>query len=660
MPKESSSTSSLERLRRENPDKFVAEEKIFANIRPGDRIFIGSACAEPQHLVQALTGYVRGNPKAIFDTEILQVWTLGVAPYTEKPFQPVMRNNSFFVGNNTRSAVNQGQADYTPVFLSQVPSLFRRRLVPVDVALIQVSLPDEHGYFSLGVSVDIVKAAVEQASLVIAQVNPRMPRVYGDGFVHMSRIDFAVVREEPLLEFAPSVPDEIARKIGRYVARIVEDGDTIQVGYGSIPNAVLSALAGKKHLGVHTELLTDGIVELMRKGVVDNSRKSLDRDKAVTSFCMGRLPTYEFIDGNPAIEFKGIDYTNDPLVIARHDNMTAINTALEIDLTGQATAESIGMVFYSGIGGQADFMRGAILARGGKSILALQSTAEKGEVSRIVPFVKQGAGITLNRGDVHYVVTEYGIAHLHGKNIRERAMDLIAIAHPRFRPWLIWQAKELNLIYRDQAFIPGKAGEYPEHLETRKTARSGLAVRLRPVRITDEPLLKAFFYSLSDQSMYTRFMSARKDMPHERLQEYTVIDYTKEMVILAVVEQGARPAADQGQGQSGRGGSGRERPEGRDGEPLHELVVGMAEYYLDEENLTANVAFTVRDEYQNQGIGSELLTYIVHLARREGLHALTAEVLVDNKPMMRVFQKLKLPMEVTTGERVHELRIALK
>ncbi len=621
----------LARFQRDFPDKFVPEERIFANIRPGDRIFLGTACAEPQHLMAALTEYVRRNPKTIFDTEILQVWTLGVAPYNDDRLRPHMRYNSFFIGNNTRTLVNRGLADYTPIFLSQVPALLRRRLVPIDVALIQVSLPDEHGYFSLGLSVDIVKAAVESAAMVVAQVNPRMPRVYGDGFLHLDKIDFAVVHEEPLLEFEANVPDEIARRIGSYVARIVEDGDTIQAGYGSIPNAVLSALGRKKHLGVHTELFSDGIAELMQKGVIDNSQKTVNRGKAVTSFCMGHQSTYDFIADNPAIEFRSIEYTNDPLVIASHEKIVAINSAMEIDLTGQATAESIGTTFYSGIGGQADFMRGAVLSKGGTSILALQATAEKGEVSRIVPFVKQGAGVTLNRGDIHYVVTEYGIAHLHGKNIRERAMALISIAHPRFRSWLIWQAKELNLIYKDQAFIPGKAGEYPEHLESRKTTRTGLATMLRPVKITDEPGLKEFFYSLSDRSMYTRFMTVRKEMPHEALQEYTVIDYTKEMVILATVDQ--------------------------DGQ---EFVIGLAEYYLDEESLGANVAFTVRDEYQNQGVGTELLQYLVYLAKREGLHSLTAEVLVENKPMMRVFQKLKLPMEVTTRDEIHELVIRLK
>ena len=280
--------------------------------------------------------------------------------------------------------------------------------------------------------------------------------------------------------------DEIAEKIGKYVARIVQDGDTIQVGYGSIPNAILSHLKDKKHLGVHTELLTDGIVELMQAGVIDNSRKDLNRGKTVAAFCMGKRETYQYLHDNPAIEFRQVNYTNNPTVLARQRNMTAINSALEIDLTGQATAESIGEIFYSGIGGQADFMRGAILSPGGKTILAIQSTAEDGKVSRIVPFLKEGAGVTLSRGDIHYVVTEYGIAYLHGKNIRERAMDLIAIAHPKFRAGLIEEAKRRHLIYKDQAYITGGGGEYPEHLEAHRTTKSGFALFLRPVRMNDE------------------------------------------------------------------------------------------------------------------------------------------------------------------------------
>src|SRR5512145_1067095 len=364
-----------------------------------------------------------------------------------------------------------------------------------------------------------------------------MPRVNGETFLHIRDVDFILPGNEPLLEFVTSVSDDIAQKIGKYVARIVQDGDTIQVGYGSIPNAILGHLHGKKHLGVHTELLTDGVVELMRAGVIDNSQKELNRGKTVAAFCMGKRETYRYLHDNPAIEFRQVNYTNNPTVLARQRSMTAINSALEIDLTGQATAESLGEVFYSGIGGQADFMRGAILSPGGKTILALQSTAEDGSVSRIVPFVKEGAGVTLGRGDIHYVVTEFGIAYLHGKNVRERAMDLIAIAHPKFRPGLIEEAKRRHLIYKDQAYVTGAGGEYPEHLEAWRTTRIGVTLLLRPVRLNDEQLLKDFFYHLTTDSMYHRFISTRTDMPHERLQKFVAIDYSREMVILAVMRE---------------------------------------------------------------------------------------------------------------------------
>src|SRR5512146_2960759 len=360
---------------------------------------------------------------------------------------------------------------------------------------------------SLGISVDIVKAAVENATLVIAQVNPRMPRVLGETFINIKDVSFIIPCDEPLLEFEATVSDEIRQKIGTYVARIVQDGDTIQVGYGSIPNAILALLRNKEHLGVHTELLTDGIVDLMQLRVIDNSRKELNRGKTVAAFCMGKRDTYEYLDDNPAIEFRPVNYTNNPTVLARQKNMTAINSALEIDLSGQATAENIGKRFYSGIGGQADFMRGAMLSPGGKTILALQSTAENGAVSRIVPFLQEGAGVSLSRGDIHYVVTEYGIAYLHGKNVRERAMDLIAIAHPDFRERLIEEAKKRRLIYKDQAFIPGVRGVYPEDLEAYRTTRTGLDLFLRPVKLSDEHLLKDFFYSLSNDSMHRRFIS---------------------------------------------------------------------------------------------------------------------------------------------------------
>ena len=301
-------------------------------------------------------------------------------------------------------------ADYTPISFSEVPRLFRKEIIPIDVALIQTSPPDKHGYMSLGISVDIVKAATEKASLIIAQVNSLMPIVHGDGFINIKDVDFVISHDEPLLEYTLEPPGDIIQAIGKYVARIIEDESTIQVGYGIIPNAVVSYLGEKKHLGVHTELLSDGLVDLMRKGVVDNSKKSIDVGKTVAAYCMGNKETYDFLDENPTVEFKTIDYVNNPLVIARNRLMTSINSAMEIDLTGQATAESLSGDFYFGIGGQTDFMRGAVLAPEGKSILALPSTAINDTISRIVPSLQEGTGVTLTRGDVHYVVTEYGIA----------------------------------------------------------------------------------------------------------------------------------------------------------------------------------------------------------------------------------------------------------
>ena len=626
--------SVLEQLKSAYPQKFASENRIFGRIHRGDVIFIASGCGEPQYLVKALIDYVSAHPKGFFDTEVIHLWTLGLAPYADDKFKRNFRHNSFFLGQSTRDAVNRGAADYSPISLSQIPRLFRRGAISIDVALIQVSMPDKHGYVSLGVSVDIVKAAVEQASVVIAQANQHMPRVHGDSFLHISELDYIMPHDEPILEYHRGVGQEdsgVVESIGRYVARLVQAGDTIQVGYGNVPNAILGKLGDRRHLGVHTELFSDGIGELMKRGVIDNSRKNVNRGKTVATFCMGKTETYEYLDDNPSVEFRTVDYTNNPLVIAQHENMVAINSALEIDLTGQATAESIGGRFYSGIGGHYDFMRGALLAPNGKTVLAMPSTASNGEVSRIVPSISDGAGVTLNRGDVCYVATEYGIAYLHGKNIRERAMALIALAHPKFRPWLIQEAKRRSLIYMDQAFIPGRRGEYPEELETLRTTRSSLEVLLRPVRITDEPLLKDFFYSLSDQSMFRRFMSVRKDMPHERLQEFVVIDYTREIVILASIRRGTV-----------------------------EEIVGVGQYGIDEATHTAEVAVVVKDEYHNRGIGTELLSYLTLLAKRHGLLGFTAEVLVENKPMLHLFETMGFDLDKHATEGVYELSMLFR
>jgi acyl-CoA hydrolase len=583
--------------------------------------------------VRTLVEYVESNPKAFFDTEILHVWTLGVAPYNDEKLKHNFRQNSFFISHNTRRAVNEGLADYTPIFLSEVSQLFRSRQVPVDVALVQVSPPDEHGYMSLGISLDITRAAVESADLVIAQVNSNMPRIHGDTFINASRFDYLVPFDEPLLEYIPPALDPaIVSKIGSYVSRIIEDGDTLQVGYGSVPDGILSCLKEKRNLGVHTEMISDGLIDLVKSGAVNNTLKNRNRGKLVASFCMGRKESYDFLHDNPAVLFKEIDYTNNPLVIAAQDHMTAINSALEIDLSGQASAESLGSTFYSGIGGQANFMRGAVLAEGGKNILALQSTTRGDASSRIVPALKEGAGVTLTRGDIHYVVTEYGIAHLHGRNIRERAMSLIAIAHPKFRPWLIDEAKRRALIYKDQAFFPGEKGEYPEHLEAHRTTKQNVRLFMRPVKISDEPLVKDFYYALSDKSIYRRFLTVRRQMPHKDLQKhFVIIDYTREMAILAV-----RSYLGQ------------------------EVIAGIAQYCICGDTLSAEASIVVRDDFQGKGIGLELLSYLVTVAKNQGLHTFTADVLPDNMAIIRLIEKLGLKFDRKWDQGLIHIVIYLK
>jgi acyl-CoA hydrolase/GNAT superfamily N-acetyltransferase len=624
----------LNEWKKKYPEKFAREDEIFSQIRRGHHIFVTSGCGEPQYLITAMTNYVESHPKAFFDTEIIQIYSLGIAPYTDAKFKSNFRHNSFFIGNNTRDPINKGNADYTPISLSDIPALINSGVVPIDIALIQTSLPDEHGFLSLGVSVDMVKAATDKASLVIAQINSQMPRVHGDGFIHITEVNYLIPHESPLLEITRAFSEETTmslQRIGNYVARLIQDGDTLQVGYGSIPNAIMSHLYNKKNLGVHTELLTEGLANLIKVGVIDNSRKTLNRGKTVATFCMAKKETYQYIHDNPSIVFRTVDYTNNPMVIARNDNMVAINSSLEIDLTGQATSESIGSLFYSGIGGFQDFMRGALLARNGKTILAMKSTAAKETVSRIVPTLNVSAGITLNRADVRYVVTEHGIAYLHGKNIRERAMALISIAHPKFRPWLIEEAKKRGQIYQDQAYIPGERGKYPEDLETHRSTKTGFQLFLRPVKITDEPLLKDFFYSLSDRSLHRRFLSWRKDIPHERLQDFVIIDYTKEVSILAIM-----------------------------GDPENETIVGLGQYGVDESTHTAEVALAVRDDYQNRGIGSELLSYLTYLAKREGFLGFTAEVLVENRPMLQVFEQGGFDITRQTEAGVYHLKMAFK
>lgn len=408
--------------------KFVSAAEAVKVIESNDRVFIHSIAAAPQLLIGAMTDRAR----ELRDVEIVHLHTEGDAPYAAPEMRESFRVNAFFVGANVRSAVNSGRADYIPVFLSEIPALFRRGFLALDVAMIHVSPPDKHGFCSLGISVDIARAAVDCAKYVIAQINPRMPRTLGDALVHVKDIHAMVESDEPLME-APIPPiSEVERAIGEHIAGLIDDGATLQMGIGAIPNAVLASLNNHKDLGIHTEMFSDGVIPLVESGVVTGRKKAKHPGKIVAGFVMGTKRLYDFVDDNPQVLMLDIAYVNDTTVIRRNPKVTAINSAIEIDLTGQVCADSIGTLQYSGVGGQMDFIRGASLSEDGKPIIALQSTTSKGE-SKIVPFLKEGAGVVSTRAHVHYIATEYGVANLYGKNLHQRAAELIRLAHPDHR-----------------------------------------------------------------------------------------------------------------------------------------------------------------------------------------------------------------------------------
>jgi len=618
--------SENEELRKRSyDDKKYSLEEALEFIKTGDHIFIGSACGEPQYLVKGLVE----KADHLADNEILHVHTLGVAPYAKPRYSDRFRLNAFFVGINTRQAVAEGRADYTPVFLSELPRLISRGIVPVDVALIQVTPPDEHGFCSLGVSVEITKTAAEKAKLVIAQVNRQMPRVLGDSFIHINNIDVIVEHDEPILELPRPEKDIVSERIARYVADLVDDESTLQIGIGSIPDSVLDALTDKKDLGIHTELLTEGVVDLVEEGVVTCAKKTINRGKIIASFAMGTRRLYDFIDNNPMVEFYESDYVNNPVVISQHEKMVAINQALEIDLTGQVCADSLGYRFYSGLGGQADFMRGAMLSKGGKAITVIPSTAKNGKISRIRSLLSSGAGVVLTRGDVDYVVTEYGVASLRGKPIKERALSLINIAHPKVRNDLLEWAKQHHYVPRE--VLPFPEIEYPEELKRDVILKDGSRVLLRPIKPSDATMKQDLFYSLSKRSVVKRYLGSLKVMPLKRIWPYVIIDYNNEMVIVGTVREGES-----------------------------ESIIAIGSYSRVPNTDMAEVALVVRDDWQNKGLGTILFNYLVEIAKKHGLAGFTAWVMMDNERMMHIFKKSGYPIRYRIEGNLYYVEIKFK
>ncbi|MFX0044383.1 MAG: GNAT family N-acetyltransferase [Candidatus Hermodarchaeota archaeon] len=617
-------------------DKILSANEAIKKIKRGTRIFLGTGCGVPFHLLQELAN----NAHRMADNEIIHILTLGDTPSADPKFQEHFRHNSFFVSDNIRSAVYEGRADYTPAHLSDIPMFFSTKRLPLDVAMIQVSPPDEHGYCSLGISVDITKSAAENADLVIAQVNERMPVTHGDSFFHIRDIDYLVCHNEPIREVASAEVDVKSQLIGSYVARLIENESTIEMGIGALPQAVAGSLldSGVIDLGVHTERFGDCIIELIDNGIVTNKKKSINRGKITASFAMGTKTLYDYIDNNPMFEFRDTAYVNNPSIIAQNNKMVAINSALEVDLTGQVCSDSIGHRFYSGIGGQVDFIRGASMSSGGKAVICMTSTAMEGKVSRIVPRLGEGAGVVTTRGDVEVVITEYGQATLRGRTIRERVLSLIAIAHPDFRNDLLEAAKEMRYVFEDQVPFQVKGTYFPIEYEVQKTFEGPdgpIDVDFRLIRPDDTDRIKCLFYGLSEESIFFRFLTPLTSLRRQTLQDFYDVDQSRDISIVATICS--------------------------DEEGTTEQIIGAGRYLLDWHKNEAEFALLVQDDYQNRGVGTFMLNHLMRIARSKGVGAFIAHVHPKNVPMIRFLHKtgkvIESKLKMEDDEYIFKLRL---
>jgi acyl-CoA hydrolase/GNAT superfamily N-acetyltransferase len=580
-------------------------------IKNGYRIFLGTGASCPHTLIDLFLE----SAKHFSDLEFIYLLSLGKSPWIDPAYEANLRVNTFFLDQGTRDAVRSGKADYTPCFLSEIPALLKDNILPVDIAFIQVTPPDAQGYCSLGVSVDIVMAAAKSAKYILAQINDQMPRTFGQCYLHQDEIAAFIKVSEPLPEVASVELDDTALQIGKYVSLLIEDGCTLQVGIGKIPDAVLHQLTGHNDLGVHTEMFSDGLLQLYNNGNISNRLKGIHEGKTITSFCFGSRKLYEFVDNNPHVEFHGTDYVNNPAVIARNNQMISITSATQVDLTGQIVSDSVGGQFYSGIGGQVDFIRGAGMSRGGRPIIAMPATACNETVSRVVSEVSQGAGVVATRGDVHYVVTEYGIATMRGRSIRERVMELIQIAHPKFREQLLEDMLQSSKVPTYQRSTPVPVKELGT-TEVIKLDMQGEDYFLRPLHPSDQLRLQSFFYSHDKVTLFQRYRNEPKKMGTAQAYRLVNTDLTKDMALCIFERQGPR-----------------------------EVILAVGRYYTLDEGTRAEVAFVVHESMRGRGFASLLLEKLIDIARQRQLKFLTANVRKDNPSMRRVFEKYHFTSE---------------
>ena len=600
-------------------DKYIENKRsareALSQIRPGQRVFIGSSCGEPQHLVRELSEL----SNQFRDIEIIRLMTLETTPLSliaNKTKDHSLNLRSFYLGSAKPKGIARNMRFITPINMSAIPRLFKSRLLPIHVALIQVSPPDDFGWMSLGVSVDITLAAAQSADLVIAQINSNMPRVLGRSFIHVNEVDYFVEYDEPLLTIGQNPELAAANDIGRLIARrLIDDGSTIAIGLGTTSESVMLALSDRNDLGIHTMYMTDEIMHLFSKGVITNRKKGFNDGKMVANSAIGSEDLYEFLNDNPAVEFHPSDYVCDPAIIARNNKMVAMSVAMSIDLTGQVAADAVPHTHFSGVTGIADFMRGAVQSPGGKSILMLPSTAMQGKKSRIVPFLNDTA-VVAPRGDVHYVVSEYGAVNLFGKSYQERAMALISIAHPDFRDELFFEAKKMGLLGSDRTLHESLHGVYPIHLEETLEI-NGQQVTVRPVKPVDARRIQEHFYNLDKDDVISRFFHEKTSFLKEEVEGVSQIDYVKDLTVVAIV---------------GEFGFGR--------------VVGIGEYLIDSATNVAEVAFSISKEYQKKGMGKILLKKLAAAAMENDIAGLVAYTSPNNRGMIKLFNQL--PYKVST------------
>jgi len=582
-------------------EKVITAEQAARLVKPGHNIFVGTACATPRTILAALEQLPKPPP----DVCIYHFLTTGAYEGHRLGTKTQYYHRAFFVGTDIKPFIQAGSADYVPIRLTEVPRLLKNRRLNIDIAFAQVSTPDTNGYVSLGISVDITMAMLRHAKTVVAEINPNMPRTHGDTFVHTSDLTYLVPVDAPLQTYTHSFDDKLASQIAKYIAGVIEDGSTLQIGLGRIPNEALKYLGDRQDLGIHSDLITNGIVNLVQNGVITGAAKTIYPKKIVTSYCIGDDALYRLVDNNPLFHFLPIEEVCNPVVIAANHKMVSVTQAFAVDLTGQTSIDQFNGEFYGGVSTQLDFIRGTSRAPDGKPIICMASTTDDGETSRIRPLLSAGEGVGITRADVHYVITEYGIAYLFGKSIQERTLALAEIAHPKFRPWLIEEGKRLGYVAAKQRVV--HVGHYQIEEERSLTLKGGRMALIRPARASDARALQNLFHRLTPEDVYTRFFSRLRSLSFEDAQNLCNVDHVSDMAFVAVI-----------------------------GPREHETIVGSSCYFIDQASNVAETAFIIDPNWQSVGLGGALQNRMKEYALARGLRGFVAEILASNDKMLRL------------------------